>query len=627
MVSHAEDMQQRRRVARGQRTASAARDAADSRAVVNRMARAWLLGALVAGFGVALVIRFYGTHFDRLRTLDGVNVAQVARNVERGRGLKTDVIYPMHAALGDANDSRHDIAAGPLYAFALGMFFKGRGAEDSSVALFNIILLFITAAFVYALINLVYDKTTAIWGVLAYFISMKAISQALGAGGATMGALAVTAALYFGLVAHKNAQAAGEETDDDEARSIWTRLKMLYRSPWPWAVAAGLAAGLGYLTGMVGWLAIGGLVWVAAQIGERRRTALVVAGVLAVIVAAPWLARNFTHFGAPTPPLHSYSLLMYTAEFPGRSFMWQTTGLPESPALWAVTHPMAMVRKIGYGVSGFYATVPELVNRYLFPFLVVGLFVLPKTRGQRLLWGGVWFILLAQLLTGAVYDRDPDPLAVVTPAAIGLAVATLIGLMREHVTGRRAILGVGVAAALLVAIPYIASSVAGGPGPANPSKPALDMLATQVPRQALIATDNPWQVAWYGGKRALLLPESSAQLQALGQAGIEPDVVYLSGELRGARVERGREYWARILMTGQGVDDLPMLDKAQMLPNGEALITLEHAKAMIDELRERAAAAAADAEGQEGAAEEGADSGVTESEGEPTAKQGTPEDQ
>ncbi|MBD3293719.1 MAG: hypothetical protein GF393_12400, partial [Armatimonadia bacterium] len=160
-----------------------------------------LLGALVIGIGVGLFLRFYSTHFAQLATIDAFNAAQVALNVERGVGLKTSVVYPMHAALGDAWSSRHDINTGPLYPLAMGMFFKARGAEDRSVAVFNGILMLLTAAFLYGLLKLVYDKSIAVWAVLAFFISMKAISQALAAGGATIGGLVVTAALYFGMLA------------------------------------------------------------------------------------------------------------------------------------------------------------------------------------------------------------------------------------------------------------------------------------------------------------------------------------------------------------------------------------------------------------------------------------------
>jgi len=605
MATQAENTQPTRQVQQAQqtvrrRTEARSGDATDNRAAVNRIARAWLLGALVAGIGVGLFVRFYGTHFEQLNTTDGVNAAQVARNVASGRGLKTNVVYPMHAALGDIGESRHDIAVGPLYAFSLGMFFKGRGAEDDAVALFNGLMLFATAGFLYALINLVYDKSIAIWAVLAYFISMKAISQALGAGGATIGGLMMTAALYFAMLAITNSERDPAEGLEDAEPSLKTRLRLFFRSPWPWTVAAGIAAGLAYLTGMVGVLALIAVVWLAARQPGRSRAALIAAGIAAVVLISPWVARNFKHFGAPAAPLHSYSLLMYTEQFPGRSFMWQTSGLPDSPALWAVTHPMTMVRKVAVGLTSFYGTMPELVNRYLFPFLLVGVFVAADGSRRRLLWGGVWFIVLAQVLTAALYDRDPDPLAVVTPVGTGLAVAGLIMLMRRHLTTRKVLLGTGVLAAIVIAWPYIASSAMTQSGPVSPSKPALDLLAAQLPNEAVVASDIPWQVAWYGGKRAVLLPENNQQLAAMASGGIEPDMIYLSRELRGSRVEKGREFWARILMTGEGVDELPTLGKAQMLPNGEALITLDHAKPMIEELQRRAQAAAAAAGGEQG---------------------------
>ena len=583
--------QRTRQTVRSRRTTARAGDEADSRAAVNRIARAWLLGALVAGIGVGLFVRFYGTQFEYLSTTDGINAAQVARSVAQGRGLKTGVVYPLHMAIGEAGSSRHDIAVGPLYALGLGMFFKGRGAEDEAVALFNGLLLFGTAAFLYALINLVFDRAIALWAVLAYFVSMEAISQALGAGGGTMGGLMVTASLYFAMLAVSASRKDPTEGLDLEEPTIGTRLKLIYRSPWPWTVAAGIAVGLSYLTGVVGIIALAGVIWIAGRQENRSRTALIVAAVLAVVIVAPWLVRNFRHFGSPTAPLNRYSLLSQTDQYPGRSFMWQTSGVPDSPELWALSNPAQMLKKVGLGLTGFYRRLPNIVNSYLFPFLLLGLFTAADTSRRRLLWGGFWFILLAQVLTTVLYTRDAEALAVMTPLGTALAVAALIVLLRNHLHSRRALLGVGALAIAVAVWPYAASSIIGGGGPQDPSKPSLDLIAGRIPKEATIATDTPWQVAWYGGNRAILLPNSMSQLVAMAQAGVEPHIVYLSRDLRTGQPEAGWKYWSRMVMAGEGVDKLPLLGKAQMLPNGEALLTLNYAKPIIDEIQRRAQAA------------------------------------
>ena len=462
----------------------------------------------------------------------------------------------------------------------------------------------LTGAFLYALMKLAYDKSIAIWTVLAYFISMEAISQALGAGGATIGALMVTAALYFAMLAVNNAEreATAERAEGEEPVS---RLVQAYYSPWPWVVASAIAIGLCCLTGQVGWIAVGGLVWLATRLGQRRRTALAVVAVIGMLLVAPWMVRNLKHFGSFGTPLQSYSLLMHTPEYPGRSFVWATDDLPKSAVVWALSHPGQMLRKLVVGAATLYRTVPALLNPYLFPFLLVGLLALEKSRSQRLLWGMFWLMLLAQLLTVALYDRDADPPAVMTPLGIGLAVAALIGLMRERLPSRRTFVAVGVAAALILALPYAASSVIGRRGPFSPSKPALDLMANTVLPKAVIATDIPWQVAWYGGQRAVLLPANDRELAKLQKAGVEPDVVYLSRGLRSPKVESGREYWARLLVTGQGIEDLKPLGKAQMLPNGEALITLQHAQKLIDEATAKAEAAQAEEQGATEPAEGG----------------------
>ncbi len=597
MVTDIQPAQQTQQVVQQRRGRTApAGDSADARARVNRIARAWLLGTIIAAFGVAAFVRFYGTHFEHLATVDSMNVAQVARNVRAGRGFKTNVVYPLHTAIGRPDSSRHDIGVGPLYALGLSVFFKGRDPDDNGVALFNGILLFITAAFLYGLMKLAYGKSIAVWAVLAYFVSMKAISQALAGGGATIGALTVTAALYFALMAVTNAEREPTARAEDEEPSGLDRVKAFFNTPWPWAVLAAITIGLSYLTGMVGWLAIAGLVWLASRHGVRTRKSFAIVAIIAVIVTAPWLVRNVRHFDWPVSPLSRYSLIMLTGQFPAGSLMWETSGVPASPELWALSNPGEMVRKIGGGLAGLYGALPEIINPYLFAFLLVGVFVLAKERRQRLLWGMVWFILLAQALTVAIYDRDGDPVAVVTPVALGLAVATLISLMRRHLTTRRAFVGAGIAAAVIVAWPYTASLIGGGSPPESPSKPVLNLLGSLAPelRNGTVATDIPWQVAWYGGQRAILLPDTPEKLATVGQAGAPTDYIYLSRELAGPRVMRGREVWARMLVRGEGIGDLPLLTgyerfRPQQMPNGEALIFLAHAEPMVKAFEARVA--------------------------------------
>ena len=616
MVTDSRPAEQTQQVVQQRRgRAAVARDSADARAAVNRVARAWLLGAIIAGFGVAAFVRFYGTHFEHLVTNDSINVAQVARSVQRGRGLKSDVIYPLHTAIGKPGPGRHDIATGPLYPLALGMFFKGRGAEDSAVPLFNGILLFITAAFLYGLIKLAYDKSIAVWTTLAYFVSMEAISQALGAGGATIGTLTVTAALYFALMAVTNAEREpAARADDDEPPAI-DRVKAFLATPWPWAVLAAITIGLSYLTGMVGWLAVAGLVWLASRHGVRTRKSFAIVAIIAIIVTAPWLARNVKHFGWPVSPLSRYSLIMLTGQFPGNSLMSETSGVPGSPELWAITNPGEMLRKLSVGLTNLYGAVPDTINRYLFPFLLVGVFVLAKTRRQRLLWGMVWFVLLAQVLTVAIYDRDGDPIAVVTPVALGLAVATLITLMRRHLTVRRAFVGTGIAAAAIVAWPYTASLIGGGSPPPLASKPVLDdfvnmqSVARSV-REATIATDIPWQMTWYTGVRAVLLPANDPALEKMRATGLEIDLIYISRDLAAPRVPRGHEDWARMLQRREIANGLGLYrpwDDELATPNpvpvaGEPLFILEHGAQIAKELdpffqEMRRRAEAAEAEG------------------------------
>lgn len=95
--------------------------------------------------------------------------SQVARNIAAGRGLTTDVIYPLclKVRAGDLT-SYPEMLQAPLYPVFLSLFFLLFGPHESSVVLFCLSLYMSSIVLFYFIVIKLFDRRTAFIGVLLY---------------------------------------------------------------------------------------------------------------------------------------------------------------------------------------------------------------------------------------------------------------------------------------------------------------------------------------------------------------------------------------------------------------------------------------------------------------------------
>jgi 4-amino-4-deoxy-L-arabinose transferase-like glycosyltransferase len=488
----------------------------------------WILLALL---GSAVFLHLHARRFGSLLDVEAVDNAQVGLNLLRHRKLVTDVIYPTALAHGDT--AGRDVRVGPLYPIVLAGMFAVRGASDNTVAMCNGMLHLLCAWALYLLMSQVGGKRVALFAVVAYLLSMEAVGQALTATPVTTAGLLVT----LGLLMAVRMLLTGERPEQSSTQRPASKLRALSQSPLLWAAALGLALGLAYLTGVVAIYALAAvaLVAVCALPRARRLTALVTVAAAMLIVIVPWLAYNVHAVGKPVPILRQATLLMHTEGYPGFSAIWSTERLP-NPIGFAVTHPGQMLVKLVKGMTVLYRQVPQVVNPFLFPFLLWGALFAGKGSGQeRLAWRLLVAALVAQIAAACLTDFDATAMNVVAAPATGLAVGALLLVVWDRVPKRGHRWAIGLAMAALLVFPYL-SSVSLGTQTATASSEALGgirSLSANIPG-CRIASDAAWQVAWYGESRALLLPQDPDGLAALDayEDGLgDPDLIYVSRDL------------------------------------------------------------------------------------------------
>jgi hypothetical protein len=563
-------IEQTRRMRRRRKKRSPVQDAA-VRARVNWLARSVAQWFALAMIGTTLFLHFHNVRFPSLLNTEAIDNAQIAINYLKTGELKTRVVYPL--ALGQARPDTEgrDIYRAPLYPMVLSAFLRlqENNVSDSTIAMANGVLHLLTGWVLFAILRLAYDKRTAIWGVLAFFISTDAISVPLNAQGPALTGLLFCLAVYLALRA--------ATTHPIERRRRAKLKARITHSPWTWIIALAVTCGLTWLAGYAAVLMFVPIAYVAVTRIPNPRTGLYVIAAVGLMTVAPWLIRNYILLHHLLSPMSQYELVMHTPSYLARGILWRIADKPANPLAWALMHPGQMLYKATQGMTVVLAALPTRTNTYLFAFALVGLFVLPKTELQARLWRLVAYAIVIQSVTMCFYDIDAAALSVFSGIITALAIAAVIQIMYERLEPGLWRRWAGLAFIGMMVFPYVTSVWLGGKVAEDASLRSIAMLAVKVPPQAVLASDLAWHVAWNAERRCVLLPADQTELNGLSALGFPTDFIFLSRRLRGPVIEKGRGYWYAVF---SGHIDPRTLGKAYRLADDEIVISTPYSETL-----------------------------------------------
>jgi hypothetical protein len=228
------------------------------------------------------------------------------------------------------------------------------------------------------------------------------------------------------------------------------------------------------------------------------------------------------------------------------------------------------VKKVARGLVELYRAIPDLTNIYLFAFLIAAFIWLPKTPERRLLYAVFLWALGIQVVTSVFTTASDAPLGIVRPLATGLSVAAVVQWLRGIKVSRGLRLLAAAGVVLMAAVPYLASTALGKPVSPGISPVVVAQFSKGLDLQdkAVILTDNPWAVAWYGPHRAVLLPKQPQDMAAVARLGRAPHLVYLTRDWMGG--SRGpKDPWRQAVRSREETKKLGL-----PLKLGDELLTL-----------------------------------------------------
>jgi 4-amino-4-deoxy-L-arabinose transferase-like glycosyltransferase len=460
--------------------------------------------------------------FRNLPTPEGMDAAQLARNLAEGRGYTTHFIRPFSIHLRETHRAGHDarlseghpdLANPPLYPLLLAVALKLMPFEypdlsqksgfsvylpDLWIALFNQALLLLAVVLVFRLGKRLFDEPVA-WVAAATVLGAELFWRFSVSGLSTLLLMVIFLALVSALARLEPAARGGE--------SSTRRLIVL-------AVLAGALTGLAGLTRYAfGWLIVPVALWLGA-LPCRQRLTLAGAGAAAfLLVMGPWVTRNLIVSGTPFGTA-GYAVCQSTSQFVGteleRSLQPSFTGLTAGD----------FTRKLVVNARELMQSeLPRLGGSWVTAFFLVGLLVPFRHptlgRLRSFVLSSLAVLAVAQALgrtwlSAESPEINSENLLVVLAPVVFLYGVSLFFVLAEQF-GPKAREVRYVVMGLFVALACAPLALAVLPPRPNPVvyppyyPPWIQGKARAVPEGSLMMTDAPWATAWYGRRPSVWL--------------------------------------------------------------------------------------------------------------------------
>lgn len=469
---------------------------------------------------VTLAIVYDFSLYRNLSTIEGMDAAQIARNIAEGKGYTTGFVRPFsiyllqkHRGETNALPKLHpDLANPPVYPALLAGTLKLRqqnyeiatGMErfriygpDMWITGVNQALFLIAVALVFGIARRLFDPSVA-WVAAGIVLGTELLWRFSNAGLPTMLLIVLFLSSWWALA---RIDFLGRDQADTHDKQILFLAALI-----------GVFLGLGMLTRYsFGWVIVPTIAFLSSTGARNRTGAAVAATLIAAAIVTPWLIRNYnvsgTLFGTA-----GYALFQQSFSFPGFE-------------LDRSLHPnFSMIRsdefagKLLRNGRDLLAGIPSLGGNWMTALFIAGL-LLPFRNAVlgRMRWFVVSCLgafLFAQALSETELSKDSpvvnseNLLIIVFPAIVIYGTSLLFNLLEQFGAPSTRLIITGIFF-LLATAPLILALFLPHPSPVvypPYAPPWIQSKGDYVEGNRWVVSDIPWAVAWYGNRTGVWLP-------------------------------------------------------------------------------------------------------------------------
>ncbi|HEY3267756.1 MAG TPA: glycosyltransferase family 39 protein [Armatimonadota bacterium] len=480
---------------------------------------------------------YWQSRFVALLNPDAQDYAQIARNILEGKGMLSNTMplcgLEWMKQTGRLGMPWWNVHRFPFPSVIEAGLFRIFGANDFAAVLFSAIFFFATIPLVFLIARRLFSYRVAMLAAFLYVFAGGPMRDSI------TGLTEPAATFFF----------------------VWA----LYLVVWPrnrWSYAlAGLITGVSFLNRssvflygfpMIYLLTLarepGGSLGRRLPIGESVRNVLAFC-IPGAIVIAPWLYRNQVVAGGPLFSLTQALMARYMTDASPHTHDWYQFHY-ETVGHFFKAHPMMALKKWFTQMGGlWWLDWPRIGDvDWFIPALVLSV-LKPYVGAAGWLRRWLFGVLLFHFFVLAVLSNIPRYYSIFTPFILIYAAEALLALWdqwRPLASRRRLWLAGFLAAPMLLNWLYIA-------GPPRKFREERIRFETQpgneawiranTPANAVIATDIPWSVGWYGRRKALAIPPTPAEMPRYADYGFMPEGIYLKMPYHTMDLPNGWNEW------------------------------------------------------------------------------------
>jgi 4-amino-4-deoxy-L-arabinose transferase-like glycosyltransferase len=461
-----------------------------------------LLVRAIAVFGpVILLVFYYKMLFPGLTNPDALDFAQIGRNIASGKGFTTFFLRPLALTHGNNPLGQPDTVHGPLFSFCLAIAFSALGTKDNVVAGVSGLFFLLTIPMVYLLGRRAFSARVGAAAAVVFTLSALSLEYATSGLHLTLSIFLTTALL---LAVYNIAAYARDSANNPSAAFPKATL----------AIAGALTALL-YLTDpLYFWMLPTVGIAIFGLLPTRRGPAAIWFSLPVLLLAGPWMVRNALLTGNPIFGLRGTELWMNTkSTYPGMTaYRMLPAEVFSKPGLL-----QDVIRKAVSGIGTVLNSWPGVGGNWVLVFFLPSLFFRFSDAAANSLRRVVLYGFVA-VTVGMLFFQVQMPLLVVfVPGMLIFAVAYLMFLVQQAQLSRNATMRLTALLAAALLYPLFYSLVLGDKPTAIREREAAAGLARQSRPNDLILTDQPWTVAWYANRPAIIVPFTETKIPDLRQ--------------------------------------------------------------------------------------------------------------
>ena len=478
---------------------------------------AYVVGVI---FFVTVAVAYDLALYRNLSTIEGMDAAQLARNLAEGKGYTTDFIRPfsiylLRKQLGETNalpESHPDLANAPAYPALLASALKlmpfdyrvSSGidqfrvhAPDMWITGANQVLFLIALSLVFLIARRLFDPSVA-WVSAGIVLGTELLWSFTNSGLSTMLLIVLFLAVLWTLI---RIEFLGHNPENTHDRQILFLGALI-----------GVFLGIGTLTRYsFGWMIIPTIAFLSTS-APRNRAATVATGLLiTAAIVTPWLLRNYTLSGALFGTA-GYALFQQSFSFQG--FDLERSLHPDFSLIRSGEFAGKLLRNGREALS----QIPQLGGSWITALFIAGLLV----PFRNLVLGRMrWFIvsclgafLFAQALGQTELSKESplltseNLLVIVFPAVVIYGVSLLFNLLEQFAVPSARVVITGIFF-LLATAPLLLAFFSLHPSPVvypPYAPPWIQTKAGYIDGNQWVVSDIPWAMAWYGDRPSVWLP-------------------------------------------------------------------------------------------------------------------------